>query len=134
MIFYDLISGESNLGTFLKYRYFLRPIFSIFIGIIRVFIALHIISYNFSIFFIDFVQIAYSFLMAFSLNQDFSLSSRVFCSNTSLIVAFVFLNTCFSIVYLEFYFFYFPFFLFAFLYPITFLAVRSTLSFLFISI
>lgn len=127
-------SSEPNPGTFLKYRNFLRPIFSILISIIRVLTALQKCLYNPSIFFIGFEQIACSFLPIFLLDHASSHSPNVFCFNASLIMILALPSTCLSTVYLKSHSLQFPFLLFTFLYSITSLASTSVSSFPFIYI
>lgn len=126
--------GELNLGTFLKYRNFLRLIFFIFICIIRTLNALKRLLYNLSIIFIGFRPIVWSFLSVFLLCQAFFSSPKVFCTNTNLIVAFIFLSTSFSLVYLESDFFYFLFLFFTCFHPIASLTATSASLFLLISV
>ena len=75
--------GESNPGTFLKCRNFLRPIFSVLICAIRTLAALQKPLCNFNVFFVGFRPIACSSLPVFSLDQVFSHSPRVFSSNAT---------------------------------------------------
>ena len=118
-------SGESNPGTFLKCKNFLRPIFSVLIYMIRALAALQRPLCSFNIFFVGFGQIACSFLPFFSLDQNSFHSLRVFWSIANLIAALVLPITCCSAVYPESYSLHFLFFLFALFYLVASLAATS---------
>lgn len=118
--------GESNPGTFLKCKTFLRPIFSVPIYTTRALASLQRPLCNFSVVVVSFGQIACSSLPVFSFDQASSHSSRAICSNASLIVALAFPGTYLSAVYPESHSSHFPFFLSL----LSFARLSPTLSFL----
>ena len=80
-------SGESKPGTFLEWRNFLRPIFSVRIWTMSALAALPRPLCTSSVFFVGFGQIACSSLPVLSLVQAISHCSEALRSNASLTVA-----------------------------------------------
>ncbi len=121
-------SGESNPGTFLECQNLLRPIFSVLIWTTKALAALQRSLYIFSVYFVDFGQMACSFLSVFLLDQTSSQRSRVFCSDASLIIHLAQSTSCFSTLCLKSYSLHFLFLLFALLHPVASLAAISASS------
>ena len=71
-------SSDLNPGTFLKCKNFLRPIFSVFIFMIRTLSALQGLLYSFKAFFVDFGQIVCNSLPVFSLDRILPITQRLF--------------------------------------------------------
>lgn len=106
-------SGNSNSGTFLIDNNFLSLIFSVLIGTTRALPALQSILYILSVFFIGLRQTVYNFLPIFLIDHFSFYNSRVFRSNASLMVAYIFPKTYFFTVYSKFPFFSASIFLFS---------------------
>ncbi len=121
-------SGKSNPGTFLECSNLVRLILYVFIWTTRALGALKWHLGIFSVCFVGFSQMVYSSLPVFLFGQTYSNSSRVFCSDASLMVTFAPPTLCFSPVCLKFHFIHFLFILFVLLHPVASLVTISASS------